>query len=68
MKCPSCNGDGGEYERVLWKGIGGGPYYEDEYCNGTGRVGLKSYLWWHIIIWWENQTNKRRRKRWLNKR
>lgn len=40
MKCLACNGEGGEYDEVLWYGPGGGPYYKCEYCKGNGEISL----------------------------
>jgi len=37
MKCLACNGEGGEYDAVLWYGLGGGPYYDCNYCKGEGE-------------------------------
>jgi len=47
VNCPICKGEGGEYEAVLWKGAGGGPWYDCEFCDGEGRV-----RWWGLILWW----------------
>ena len=48
MKCPCCKGEGGEYDAILWNGVGGGPYYPCEYCGGAGRVGLLAWLRWRL--------------------
>lgn len=50
MICPDCKGEGGEWETVLWKGPGGGPYYECCYCDGDGKVPLFKYLYWKIFV------------------
>ena len=50
MKCPACNGNGGEYDPILWNGVGGGPYYECPYCKGTGKVSLFKWLRWKYYI------------------
>ena len=54
MKCPNCKGDGGEYEAVLWYGAGGGPYYECDYCSGSGHVNILMWCyWWIVVVFWE---------------
>jgi hypothetical protein len=59
MNCPTCKGEGGDYEAVLWHGVGGGPYYECNYCTGSGVVSLAKFLYWHIIvIFWEEVIPK----------
>ena len=67
MKCPSCNGDGGWYDPIFWKGIGGGPYEEDKYCAGTGEVPVAAWLSWHITVWWDEQI-RRRWSKWENRK
>jgi hypothetical protein len=44
MICPDCKGDGGEWEAVLWRGIGGGPYNKCDYCKGRGYVSLWDWI------------------------
>lgn len=50
MKCPVCNGTGGEYISVLWSGIGGGPYDECVYCHGNGKVSWFNWLKYKLVI------------------
>ncbi len=50
MKCPVCNGSGGEYDPILWNGVGGGPYYECTYCKGSGEISLFKWLLWKYYI------------------
>ena len=56
MICPDCKGSGGEYDAVLWHGIGGGPYYECDYCHGKGKVSLGWWLHWYIVVIFWGET------------
>jgi len=38
VECPMCNGEGGEYNAVLWNGIGGGEYLSCDFCLGDGEI------------------------------
>jgi hypothetical protein len=44
MKCLICNGKGGEYDSIIYYGAGGGPYYECNYCSGTGKINFFKWL------------------------
>ncbi len=44
MKCPCCNGKGGEIEPVL--DYGQGPYYPCGLCNDKLTVSIFKWLWW----------------------
>ena len=49
VKCPCCNGEGGETEAVLDYGIG--PYYECCFCKGEGKISP-----WMRLVWlWDCQ-------------
>ena len=48
MKCPCCSGTGGDYEMVLYPGMGGGPYYQCGYCHGDGMVNIIRWLRWKL--------------------
>jgi len=51
IKCPMCKGDGGEWNAVLWRGIGGGPWESCMFCGRLGYVKLSKWLkWWLIKI------------------
>lgn len=50
MKCPCCNGEGGEVEAVL--DYGQGPYYPCGYCHDKTTVGFFKWLQWKI---WEHE-------------
>lgn len=50
MKCPCCNGKGGETDYVLYVGVGGGPYYECSYCKGDGRINIIKWLIWKFYL------------------
>jgi len=39
--CPLCHGEGGEFDNVLWKGVGGGPWIECGLCQGFGQITMK---------------------------
>ena len=50
MKCPLCDGDGGELDPVTDEGLG--PYYDCGWCY-DGEVGLYMFLiakyeWWRF--------------------
>lgn len=44
MKCPCCDGKGGEVEAVL--DYGQGPYYSCGFCNDKTKVNILKWLWW----------------------
>ena len=46
MKCPTCKGEGGEYNEVLWKGPGGGEWI-DCWC-GDGMVTFRQWLHYYL--------------------
>ena len=46
MKCPTCKETGGEYNEVLWKGLGGGEWI-DCWCEG-GMVTFLQWLHYHL--------------------
>lgn len=50
MKCPDCKGDSGEWNAVLWRGVGGGEWIECGYCNGTGKVLPFDWLFWWLVL------------------
>ena len=50
MKCPCCNGKGGETDYILYVGIGGGPYYECSYCKGDGKVNIFRWIRWKLYL------------------
>ena len=50
MKCPACDGKGGEYEPILYKGLGGGPYYPCEFCDDEGHMGFFNWLLWYLFV------------------
>ena len=60
MKCPSCFGEGGWTEAVLYRGMGGGPYEECRFCKGEKQVSIRKWLYWvcfidgpfGFVIWW----------------
>jgi hypothetical protein len=45
-KCPMCHGEGGWWEPVLWRGIGGGPYEVCDLCLGVGKVSQDLRMKW----------------------
>lgn len=49
MKCPSCNGEGGEWNAILWRGIGGGEWLRCGLCDGAGTVRLSRFLRWQWL-------------------
>lgn len=57
MKCPCCNGEGGEQDIILYHGIGGGPWYECLWCKGNRRVGFFKWLFWRYCegVYWPIQ-------------
>jgi len=48
MKCPMCNGEGGEYQDIIWKGPGGGPFDECDYCLGEGAVSFFRWAYYKL--------------------
>ena len=49
VKCPCCNGEGGEHDIITDDGQG--PYYECGFCNGNGTVAI-----WQRLVWlWDCQ-------------
>jgi len=46
MKCPMCDGEGSFQDDVLWKGIGGGPTEDCEFCLGNGEVSFRRRCLW----------------------
>jgi len=61
MKCPCCNGEGGETEAVL--DYGEGPYYECGFCKGEGTVNIFKRLEW---LWDCQIMEYVRRRIWKN--
>ena len=62
VTCPMCKGEGGERDPVLYNGIGGGPWYECEFCDGEGRI-----AWWGMMVWWAGGLNDWLCRRWYRK-
>ena len=44
--CQECRGEGGYTEAILWDGIGGGPFYDCGWCEGTGLVDSSRRALW----------------------
>jgi hypothetical protein len=53
--CPCCHGEGGDYDPVLFYGVGGGPWEDCYLCKGSGRVGL-----WRLLLWrkWQMKSSR----------
>lgn len=61
IRCPMCKGEGGEYDAILYRGIGGGPWETCMFCGGGGDVKLPQWLRWWLI----EAAEKWRMRRWL---
>ena len=48
ITCPTCEGDGGFWDSVLWKNA----LYEGDcsHCYGTGFIGFKEWLHYRILM------------------
>ena len=48
ITCPTCEGDGGFWDSVLWKN----DLYEGDcsHCDGTGFIGFKEWLHYRILM------------------
>ena len=49
IKCPCCNGEGGETDYVVeyLPGIWDGPYYPCEFCKEEAKVSILKWFAWH---------------------
>lgn len=56
-RCPECRGRGGWVVAILWDGIGGGPFEECGFCNGTGEIKQKR-LFYQILGWMPKRRKK----------
>jgi len=49
MRCPCCNGNYEEQDVILYRGLGGGPYYYCGYCK-EGKINFFKWIYWNLIV------------------
>lgn len=57
IKCPICDGEGGWYEYVLYRGSGGRPYYRCVYCT-DGTISIFKWLDFKLAIWYDDHIRR----------